>query len=297
MLLTVLPAIYPLGCGLAVGRGFKALEPVFAHLPARAYWAVTAVYGEHTQYVFLFALLSTPFLVREANLRWKLLVLALCCFLVPLNPFTFKLLARFTTRDAVWRLLWCVPVVAIAATGIVDGLELVAEKWGRTGLTPAAALLFGGLCYLAPYSSLAPSNNVTYSLKPLKVADSDYETAREAIAATPPETSILAPENVAVWIPTFVNRRPLVSVREIYDEEMGAHMPATEARERRELRELVSGKEFSPQDRERLLDSLARYSVGLIVVTASAADGLAAALSHHGYSHIRSVGGYTFFRL
>ena len=143
---------------------------------------------------------------------------------------------------------------------------------------------------------MAPANNVTYSLKPLKVADSDYETAREAIADTPPGATILAPESVAVWVPTFVNRRPLVSVRELYDEEMGIHMVAAEAKERRELRELVSGREFSPQDRERLLDSLARYSVGLIVVSASAPDDLVAALSSHGYSHLRNAQGYALFR-
>jgi hypothetical protein len=296
-ILTFLPATYPLGCGSAVGHGFKALEPVFAYLPARAYWAVTTVYGEHTQYIFLVALLAAPFLVRDLNLRWKLVVLALFCFLVPLNPFTFKLLARLTTRDAVWRLLWCVPVVAIAAVALVNGIEFVTERWGRTGLGATVALLLCTLYYLAPYSSLAPSNGVTYSLQPLKVPTADYEAARAVIAATPQNKSILAPESVAVWVPTFVDRRPLVSVRELYDEEMGVHMLAAETSERRELRELVSGREFSPEHREQLLDSLPRYSVGLIVVTAAASDDLAAALLRHGYSHIRNANGYALFRV
>ena len=100
----------------------------------------------------------------------------------------------------------------------------------------------------------------------------DYAVARTAIIATPPGTSVLAPENIAVWIPTFVHRPSLVSVREIYDAEMGAHLLAEEGRTRRELRELVSGREFSEPETERLLDSLPQYEVGLVVAPISAAQ-------------------------
>jgi hypothetical protein len=295
--LTFLPAIYPLACGVWVSRGFDGLSSVFAHLPARAELAATTVFGAHAQYFIFFALLAAPFLQRDIRLRWYLAVVVLLYFLGPLDPFTFKLLAKLATRDAVWRVLWCVPVAGIAATAFVSAIRGARDQWGRIGTATAGLALAGGLACLLPYSSFASSNGVSYSLKPLKVVDSDYETAREAIAATPQHESILAPEKVAVWIPTFVDRRPLVSVRGIYDEEMGMHMAATEARERRELRELVSGREFSREDRERLLDSLPRYSVGLIVVTASASDELAAALSQHGYLRLRNAAGYALFRL
>jgi hypothetical protein len=99
-----------------------------------------------------------------------------------------------------------------------------------------------------------------------------------------------------VWIPTFVRRVPLVSVRDVYDEEMGAHLAPEEAHTRRELRELVSGKEFPPKDREALFNSLGTYSVGLIITTEPIADRLGQALSQHGYSRIRDVAGYSFFR-
>jgi hypothetical protein len=295
--LTFVPAIYPLACGVWVSSGFGRLGSVFAHLPARAEIAATMVFGAHAQYFIFFALLSTPFLQRNTRLRWYLTVMVLLYFLGPLDPFTFKLLAKLATRDAVWRVLWCMPVAGIAATAFVSAVREAGDKWGRTGTATAGLALAGALAYLLPYSSLASSNGVSYSLKPLKVVESDYETAREAIADAPPGAAILAPENVAVWVPTFVNRRPLVSVREIYDGEMGVHMPAAEASERRELRELVSGREFSPEHREQLLDSLPRYSVGLIVVTAPVSDDLAAALSRHGYSHIRSPSGYALFRV
>jgi uncharacterized protein DUF6077 len=293
--LTFLPAAYPLSCGLVVGGGFKALDAVFAYLPARASLAVAMVFSEHGQYLFLFALLSAPFLVRDSRLRWKLILVVLLYFLVPLNPFTFKLLSRFTTREAAWRILWSVPVVGIATAAAVNAVEIAAEYWGKRGMVLAVLALLCCFAYLAPYSSFAPSGGISYSLSPLKVRVQDWETARDAIAVTPPATAVLAPEAVAVWIPTFVHRPPIVSVRAVYDEERGVRMPPDEARERRELRELVSGQELPPERMEALLSALPRYRVGLILTTTLAASRLQDALAEHGYSRTHEEAGYVFF--
>ena len=100
-----------------------------------------------------------------------------------------------------------------------------------------------------------------------------------------------------MWVPTFVQRPPLVSVRELYDEEMGVHMPPQEPRERRELRELVSGQEFPPDREQELLTALPRYQVGLILATAPAAVGLHDVFAQHGYTKIREENGVVFFAL
>jgi hypothetical protein len=293
--LTFLPASYPLGCGLAVGGGFKALDAVFAYLPARASFAVAMVFTEHGQYLFLFALLVAPFLVRDSRLRWKLILAVLLYFLVPLNTFTFKLLAKFATQEAVWRILWSVPVAGIATAAAVNVVEIASECWGKRGMVLAVLVLLCCFAYLAPYSSFGPASGVSYSLSPLKVRVQDWETARDAIAVTPPAAAVLAPEAVAVWIPTFVHRPPIVSVRDVYDEEMGVRMPPDEARERRELRELVSGQELPPERMEALLSALPRYRVGLILTTTPAASRLQDALAEHGYARTHEEDGYVFF--
>ena len=294
--LALTPALYPVACGLSIARRMGVMEGAFADLPAKVHLAVTMVFGVRTENVFLLALLTAPFLQRNSRLRRQLLMLVLTYLLACLNPFTFELLSKFTTRDAVWRVLWCAPVAGIVAVAIMGGLRIVAERYTKRGLVIAVALLLAGVVYLAPYTSLARSKAESYSLTPLKVVVPDYGIAREAIAATPPNTSVLAPDKVAVWIPTFVHRVALVSVRDVYDQEMGAHLAPEEAHTRRELRELVSGKEFPPKDREALLDSLATYSVGLIVSTEPIADRLGHAFSQRGYSRIRDVAGYSFFR-
>src|SRR5947207_4816259 len=77
VMLAFLPAFYPLICGLAVSHGFKALEAVFAQLPARAPIAVAMVLGTHNQYCFLLVFLAAPFLERSAIRRWTVTVLVL----------------------------------------------------------------------------------------------------------------------------------------------------------------------------------------------------------------------------
>lgn len=297
VVLGFVPALYPLLCGLAVSHGFKALEGVFAHLPARAPMATAMVMGTHTQYFFLLALLAAPFLERSAKRRWTVTVLVLAYLLIALNPFTMKLLSRFTTRDAVWRVLWCLPVAGIASAACINTMQAIRERWGKWGTLAVAVLSIAGFIYFVRHSSFAPSNNVTYSLRPLKVVDADYALAQYAIAVTPPDTSVLAPENLAVWIPTFVRRPPLVSVREIYDAEMGVHLPPEEARTRRELREWVSGRKFSEPETQRLLDGMSQYQVGLVVAPIPAAQRVEIELRKRNHIVGIQTNRYVFFRL
>jgi len=136
---------------------------------------------------------------------------------------------------------------------------------------------------------------VTFSLGALRVPAREWAAAQAAIDDLPPGTSVLAPESVAAWIPTFVQRPLLVSVRANYDEQMAVHMTAEEATTRRDLREMVSGSQFSPQRSEELLDSLQKYSVGLIVADRAVADRLETDLVKHGYSRAAIVEDYVMF--
>lgn len=295
--ITLLASIYPLACGLAVSHSFRGLEGVFAKLPARAHFALVSVLGAHEQYLFLFALLAAPFLERQRRLCWLLSILVLFYLLVPMNPFTFKFLSKFTTRDAVWRVLWCVPVAGMVASACLNGVKSLHEQWGRRGLLAGVVALACGIAYLAPHSSFAPSNGAVYSLKPLKVTQPEYEVAKSAISATPSNTSLLAPEDVAVWIPTFVRRVPLVSVREVYDAEMGAHLSREDAQARRSLRELISDPLFDEHSAGRLLNQLPEYNVGLIVTSSSAGRRLAPLLAERKFSLVAQKDGYYFFAL
>ena len=65
--------------------------------------------------------------------------MVLLYFLGPLDPFTFKFLAKLATRDAVWRVLWCVPVAGIVATAFVSAVREARDKWGSIGAATTAS--------------------------------------------------------------------------------------------------------------------------------------------------------------
>jgi hypothetical protein len=78
---------------------------------------------------------------------------------------------------------------------------------------------------------------------------------------------------------------------------MAVQMAVGEGEERRELRELFSGQQFSPDGTERLLDRLAHYRVGLVVTTPEVADRLNAPLIRRGYRRVSEGMDYVFYAL
>ena len=78
---------------------------------------------------------------------------------------------------------------------------------------------------------------------------------------------------------------------------MGTHLPPEEARTRRQLRELVSGKDFPEAETDRLVDSLPRYEVGLVVAPIAVAQRLQVELSKRNQPIGIATNGYVLFRL
>lgn len=292
--LVVAPALYPLCWALRFRQNVQSVSHFFDVSHMNAQGTIAQVFGAHGQYVIWLGLLCAPLLAPPRHRR-RFAAFALLYSLIALDPFLVKIIERIATSVSAWRILWCVPVVGFIAASLVWGIDAARENWGRTGALFAALVIFGCVFYLAPYSSLRRSNSVTFSLGALKVPPQEWAAAEAAVADSPPGTSVLAPESVAAWIPTFVHRPPLVSVRAHYDVLMAIHLPPEQATARRDLREMVSGDQFAPQRREELLDSLQKYSVGLIVANRANADHLEADLMKHGYSRTRIVASYVLF--
>jgi hypothetical protein len=290
----VAPALYPLCWALGFRRNVQSVSHFFDISHMNAQGTIAQVFGAHGQYVIWLGLLCAPLLAPPRH-RQRVAAFVLLYSLIALDPFLVKVIERIATSVSAWRILWCVPIVGFLAASLVWGFEAARENWGRTGALFAGLVIFGCVFYLAPYSSLRRSNNVTFSLGALKVPQQEWAAAEAAVAASPPGTSVLAPESVAAWIPTFVRRPPLVSVRAHYDVLMAIHLPPEQGVTRRDLRKMVSGDQFAPQRREELLLSLQKYSVGLIVADGSIADRLQADLIKHGYSRTGVVASYVMF--
>jgi hypothetical protein len=180
----------------------------------------------------------------------------------------------------------------------VIGLIEFAEARARVpGLVASMVAILIALVVLTRSSTLRKANRVSFSLQLTKVRPDIDDLAHTAAAAAPDGTAVLAPEAVACWIPTFLKRPPLVSVRAVFDRQMASQMSAAETSERRQLRELVSGKGTGAETAGQFLDLLKRYHVGVVVTTEAAASNLQDELLRGGFSVSQRRNGYVLFAL
>ena len=294
---TFAPALYPIAAGLALRRAFSNVLPTLILVIPSTNDVIRAVFGRHGQFIILPGLLLAPLLVRSARVAWQLATASLIVFALMLNPFLFGIFVRLATAEVGWRLLWAAPLAGFAAIMLI-GLTEFAEARARVpGLVASVAAILIVLVALTRYSTVRRANQVSFSLQLTKVRPGIYDLARTAAAAAPDGTAVLAPEAVACWIPTFRERPPLVSVRAVYDRQMAAQMSTAETNDRRQLRELVSGKATNPLAPGQFLDLLQRYHVGVVVTTEAAASNLQDELLRGGFSVSQHRNGYVVFIL
>jgi hypothetical protein len=294
---TIAPAIYPIAAGLAFRRAFSSVLTTLIVLIPSTDAVVRAVLGRHGQFIILPGLLVAPLLVRSARVGWQLAIASLTVFLLILNPFLFGAFARLVTSEVVWRLLWAAPLVGFASIMLIGLTEFAEARASVRGLVASVLATLMVFAVLTRSSTLRRANRVSFSLQLTKVPPDIHDLARTAAAAAPDGTAVLAPEAVACWIPTFLQRPPLVSVRAVYDRQMAAQMSPAEAGERRRLREFVSGKDMAAMTRAQFLDLLSRYHVGVVVTTEAAASNLQDELLKAGFSVSQRRSGYVLFAL
>ena len=294
---TIAPALYPIAAGLAFRRAFSSVLTTLIVLIPSTDAVVRAVLGRHGQFIILPGLLLSPLLVRSARVGWQLATASLTIFLLILNPFLFAAFARLVTSEVVWRLLWAAPVVGFASIMLIGLTEFAESRASLPGLVASVLATLSVFVVLTRTSTLRTATRVSFSLQLTKVRPDIEDLARTAAAAAPDGTAVLAPDAVACWIPTFLKRPPLVSVRAVYDRQMVAQMSPAEASERRRLRELVSGKPTGAETPAQFLDLLSRYHVGVVVTTEAAASNLQDELLKAGFSLSQRRDGYVLFAL
>jgi Family of unknown function (DUF6077) len=176
----------------------------------------------------LFAAAAAAFLHRVLR-GVSIYVLAL--LIVVVNPFVWDLYGRAVTGNVNYRLLWAVPLplVLAAMTGVA---------WRSTpkGFRPVLiAVLIAAMA--APGSIL---NRVTWGFSLLKVPQPYFRVARKVDALALDNGLILAPEEIAAWIPTLDNAHPVVEARWVYLMQRAADVPPRQYRLRKFLFEWVS---------------------------------------------------------
>jgi hypothetical protein len=181
----------------------------------------------------LLALLASPALASDARSRRRLAAIAVGGFLL-LNPWLAPALDHLQDGTG-WRLLWAIPFPLLIAL-LVDGLVAIPRTplpaWVAARL---AAVVVGATFLLAPAPWTTSAANRTFFARPGVKQGPGRAVARAAVDATPADGAILAPGEIASWIPTIRHHPRVVVVRSRFLQAVARGRGTAEAEERLRL--------------------------------------------------------------
>lgn len=218
----------------------------------------------------LWALLATPAFATSASSRRLLAGIAVGGFLL-LNPWLAPAIDGL--QDGLgWRLLWAIPFPLLFAL-LGDGLVAAgpASVGGRAVSRLGAAALVA-VFVLAPAPWTISAANRTQLARPDVKQGPGRNVALAAVAATPPDGAVLAPGEIACWIPTLRHHPRVVVVRSRFLDTVARGRGMAEAEERLRLQrylEVPRGKTVAPpseSDASWFAGQLRRRRVDTVVV-------------------------------
>ena len=246
------------------GQGFASTYPV-ATVP----WMLDHTWGSWSTALLLAALLGAWAFVRDPVRARYLSAGAFFFLLAVLDPYTNRFVAdHFVGVYTYWRLTWALPLpflLAVVVDGIVRRALRVTPKALAVSLCTILALL--ALSFGWRFGTLRADNGVTLGAPRLKVYPVEYEVARQVAGKVPEDGAVLAPEMVAIWLPTFVIHPQLVGARLPY---LTQGFGRPEAARRRVLMLYVAGAERSTRSASLLAGAIDRHGLTAVVFTHSA---------------------------
>jgi hypothetical protein len=172
--------------------------------------------------------------------------------LLLLDPWTERFVRAHVTGASFWRALWALPLPILATLVLMAPLRLPRLP----PLLRAAACALGLALFAAfvpEMSALHPENGSPESYRVrlgwprLKVPEPAYTWARALHESVKPGATVVAPEAIAIWLPTFQHPTHPVLVRALYVDAQRAALGEEEARLRVFLARYVDGLEQGPQ--------------------------------------------------
>jgi hypothetical protein len=166
-------------------------------------------HGRHLALSLAVVLLAWP-LCRTALGRRFAVVFPLGCLMFHGNPWLSGLVSSVTTTSIYWRVLWLLPVPALAALALISPLESGPRSRRIASFVVFACVTAGSVFYLSLHRPALELAELGFPR--LKVDVQAYQVARELMRHVPPRSDVLAPLKVSLILPMLDgNSYPLSS--------------------------------------------------------------------------------------
>jgi hypothetical protein len=190
----------------------------------------------------LAAALSSWALYRRGPAQRFALLVPFVALATILNPYAADFVSRNITGPSYWRGMWSLPLPILLALLLTSPLQLNGRRARRwLGMLAATIAICGFVKFIPTYSSLSERNQVVPGGFPkLTTPGIYYDAARVLSRHAPRGSMVVAPQRIAIWVPSF-HHHPYVSyARDVYLRRIEAELGREEAELRMLLSEVVS---------------------------------------------------------
>ncbi len=246
-------------------------------------------------YLLMLAFLCAWTVSTSPKVRIYLLVIPLGFFLVLINPWLVGFITKYVTSSATyWRIFWAVPIptmFAILFVGVFQSIIIIIPKLQRQGFLIALSLT---IVTLLPINTLRQDNGTILKFPTIKVPSVEYTVAQTVNRINPPQTIILAAEDISTWIPLISNHAPVVSVRNMYMSLLQNDFGLTEVSRRIDAVRYISGTIISHRIKARFLNLIDKWCIGTIVTAPNLEwqQELEIVLKNRNFKQHTEIGGY-----
>jgi hypothetical protein len=187
---------------------------------------------------FAWASLLVAWALRDARAQRFAVVVPLVVLVLVLNPFFEEETRRYMTGPAYRRAMWVLPLPVLMTLLLTAPLRFAPGRLLGPGLV--AVLCAAYVLFVPGHYGLSEANRVTLGAPGLKVHPREYPPALRLAAATPLRSTALAPQRIALWLPSFHEHPKILYAREPYLSRIRATLGPEEAETRMRLSEAVS---------------------------------------------------------
>lgn len=219
---------------------------------------------------------------------------ALVFLAVLFNPFlSLWMTDHVTGRPTYWRVFWVLPVPLLLALAVTAP----SVRLGRRGPLLSAAATALLLAAVTRVPLLSPANSVELAPLSLKVPATEYPVARTVVRRTPAGAFVIAPRDVAAWIPTFHHHPHPLVVRRTFFAMLERAVDREDARLRSWASAAVEAPRLEPEVLAAFADALVRFEVATVVLPTANPNlpRLERALTSSGFERTLGLHGYTLW--